>query len=184
MNVSHLGEYFRVISEVCDLKVGDLLLCWSGEGSEIQGKKGDSGYSFQPEEFSAHFQFAPDGRAERVARLEEILAETRNGGKQVNSSDTGLFLSDFAVTDSASQALVVTQEKRNSIVESKQAALQAKLRVSVLQTEMRGILAEQEQMLELMSKQWTGHLEKLNYVIEGINLYLGRDEEFTCIQDG
>ena len=42
---------------------------------------------------------------------------------------------------------------------------------------------EQQKALELASTKWEAQLNKLNYAISSINLYLGRDEEIVCIQE-
>ena len=53
-----------------------------------------------------------------------------------------------------------------------------------IQNQVKGILAEQQLALELMAGKWQQQLDQMTYAITSINLYLGRDEEIVCIQEG
>ncbi|ODU25376.1 MAG: hypothetical protein ABS95_00195 [Verrucomicrobia bacterium SCN 57-15] len=173
------GAYFRVTKEIDKLEVGELLLAWTDEDGDIHAMRGEQAFYYDAGTFAAHFEPAPAGRAERMAQLERLLAQA-NAEESVEPA--GL-LAEASEVVSGGQALVSTK-KRNEIVEAKRAALQARKKVELLKTELKGILAEQEKVLELAAAKWGAQLEKLTYAIESINLYLGRDEHFTSIQEG
>ncbi len=162
------------------LKPGDLILAWTEETGEIKAMRGAAQFYYEEGEFAVHFEPAPAGRAERLAELEQLLAQAA-AGEDINK--TAGFLVEQTEGDPGGQALITTR-KRNEIVQAKRAALHAKQRVEVLKTELKGILVEQEKILELAAAKWGDQLARLNYAIESINLYLGRDEQFTCIQEG
>ena len=173
------GSYYRVAKAVDKLKPGDLILAWTDEAGEIKAVRGEAEFYYEEEEFAAHFQPAPAGRAERLAELERLLCQADMG----EVTQPAGFLVERTEDEPGGQALITTQ-KRNEIVHAKRTALQAKRRVEVLKTELKGILVEQEKILELAAAKWGDQLARLNYAIESINLYLGRDEQFTCIQEG
>ena len=173
------GAYFRVTKEIDKLKVGELLLAWTDADGEIRGMRGEQAFFYDAADFAAHFEPAPTGRAERMAQLERLLAQAN---AEEAAQPAGLLAEGNDVV--AGEHALVTTKKRNEIIEAKRSALQARKRVDLLKTELKGILAEQEKVLELAAAKWGAQLEKLTYAIESINLYLGRDEHFTCIQEG
>ena len=173
------GAYYRVANEVENLKVGNLVLAWTDADGQIHGLCGEAQFYYDPGEFAAHFEPDITGRAQRMAHLERLLAEAHGSE---TGGPAGLLLAQTE-PDSGEHALITTR-KRNEAVQAKRTALQAKKRVEVLKTEMKGILVEQEKILELAATKWSEQLERLNYAIDTINLYLGRDEHFTCIQEG
>ena len=175
----HHGAYFRVTKEIDKLKVGELLLAWTDADGEIRAMRGEKEFYYDAAAFAAHFALVPGGRAERMAELERLLAQAN---AEEAAEPAGLLAEH---TDAiAGEHALVTTKKRNEIVEAKRTALQARRRVELLKSELKGILAEQEKVLELAAAKWGAQLEKLTYAIESINLYLGRDEHFTCIQEG
>lgn len=173
------GAYYRVAREVDNLKAGELVLAWTDAEGQIHGLCGEAQFYYDDEEFVTHFEPAPSGRAERMAQLERLLAQADAG----DTAEPAGLLMEQTEPGSGGQALITTQ-KRNEVVQAKRTALQAKRRVEVLKTEMKGLLVEQEKILELAATKWGEQLDRLNYAIESINLYLGRDEHFTCIQEG
>jgi hypothetical protein len=173
------GAYYRVTKVVDKLEAGDLILAWTDADGEIKGMRGEEEFYYDEQKFSTHFEPAPAGRAERMAELERLLAQANAG----ETAPPAGFLVEHTEDGVGGQALITTT-KRNEIVQAKRAALQAKQKVEVLKTELKGILAEQEKILELAAAKWGNQLERLNYAIDSINLYLGRDEQFTCIQEG
>lgn len=173
------GAYFRVTQEIDKLKVGELLLAWTDPDGDIHAMRGERQFYYDADTFAALFEVAPTGRAERMSELERLLAQA-NAEEAVQPAG---FLVENSEVVSGERALVTTR-KRNEIVEAKRAALQARKKVELLKTELKGILAEQEKVLELAAAKWGAQLDKLTYAIDSINLYLGRDEHFTCIQDG
>ncbi len=173
------GAYFRVTKEIDKLEAGELLLAWTDEDGDIHAMRGEQAFCYDAETFTAHFETAPTGRAERMAQLDRLLAQA-NAEEAVEPAS---LLAENGEVVAGGQALVTTK-KRNEIVEAKRAALQGRKKVELLKTELKGILAEQEKVLELAAAKWGAQLEKLTYAINSINLYLGRDEHFTSIQEG
>ncbi len=173
------GAYFRVAKEIDKLKPGELLLAWTDTDGEVHAMRGEQAFYYDAETFAAHFEPAPAGRAERMAQLERLLAQA-NAEESVQPA--GLLAENGNVA--GSERGLITTKRRNEIVEAKRAALQARTKVELLKTELKGILAEQEKVLELAAAKWGAQLEKLTYAIDSINLYLGRDEHFICIQEG
>ena len=174
------GAYYRATKPIDKLRAGDLILLWTEEG-QIHGQFGDEGFYYDEEEFAGHFIPAPEGRSERLKQIETILTEA-NAEKNVTPDVLQLPLSVEQGTNP--EAALVTTKHRSSIIEAKKAALLAKKRVEVIKTELHGLLMEQQKALELASTKWEAQLNKLNYAISSINLYLGRDEEIVCIQEG
>ena len=171
------GAYYRVIDPVDGMDAGALVLLWTDEG-QIRGQHGDDGFCYSDEEFAKHFDLAPQGRTERLAELNHLLEQANNA-----EAEDRLALPAPAEEQPGAGALVTT-EQRSAIVEAKRAALLAKKRVEALKTTVSGMLAEQQKSLELMAQQWGAKLAKLNYAIDSVNLYLGRDESVVCIQEG
>jgi hypothetical protein len=172
------GAYYRVHKSVDGLVAGELILLWTEEG-RICGQRGAEDYHYDAPEFWVHFVPAPEGRAERLSRIENLLAEA-NSSDNV-SPDLPLLPGEMETSESTA---LITGQQKISIIEAKKAALMAKQRVEVIKEEMQGLLKEQQQALKLAARKWAKHLGMLDYAITSINLYLGRDEQIVCIQEG
>ena len=144
------GAYYRATKPIDKLRAGDLILLWTEEG-QIHGQFGDEGFYYDEEEFAGHFIPAPEGRSERLRRIETILTEA-NAKKNVTPDVLQLPLSVEQGTNP--EAALVTTKHRSSIIEAKKATLLAKKRVEVIKTELHGLLMEQQKALELASTKW------------------------------
>ena len=171
------GAYFRVTKSFDNLPIGTLLLIWVEEG-EIHAQVGETTYVFDEAELVNKIEECPRGREEQMAKLTKLLQES-----QTPPDESVPQLLIGSAPESTSQALITTQN-RSTLTDAKKEALLAKKKVEVIKTEIQGLLAEQQKSLELAAKQWETKLNNLNYAISSINLYLGRDEEIVCIQEG
>lgn len=172
-------QYFSVVKQADALEKGTLVLAWQKTNKRIEVSNGEEDFYYTPAEFQAHFEPCPEGEQAIQAKLQSLFS--RIHALPLPNTDTQLALPGATAT--GSQTLVTTQQ-RNGLIEAKQATLQAQKQVGILKTQITKALALQQKALDLMQATWAGQLEQISYAISSINLYLGRDEEIVCIQEG
>jgi len=189
------GQYYRKRAEADgarDLPAGALVLVVAVDAAKVEFETGGSGYYTTPESFLDRYDHAPDGAAERQARMAALFDEMREEQFAAARIGEGFGASVLEIgagdDDGHDRALAVTERAAVAMKEKVTAARadMARLREASLRRkeEFEGLVREQQRALEAQARHLGRLVERAGEVLWGIDLYLGKKEEIVRLAKG
>lgn len=183
------GAYYEIIEPWDDIAKGELIFVWvNREDGTLHGTSLEKTYVLEKDDLE-RLRLCPDGPQRRQQQLLDLQrAMTANQQAAPPGTTLDLPASEERGTGTepnpGSGLVLLNSDVRSQLVQRKRAAVQAHKEALKLQKKMQALLHEQQKALEVMARKWGAELDRLQYAIESINLYLGREEQVTPIQEG
>lgn len=144
-------------------------------------------------EFYDHFEYDPNGAAERQAEVAKLMQEVITEGCNNSISNQLLEFNPHIEDDgdeSNSTGLMTVggkfsmAEAKRNIAETRNTVLKTQRDLRLKTKRLEALLSEQSRALEVKAKQLEGMMKKAEEAIWSINLYLGKNEEIHKLIEG
>ena len=182
------GAYYEILEPWDDIPKGELIFVWvNREDGILHGTSLEKTYILDKDDLE-RLHLCPEGSQRRQQQLLD-LQQQMAANMQATLPGTTLELpagggESGTETTPGTELVLINPDARNQLVERKRAAVRAHKEILKLQKKMQALLKEQQETLKIMAGKWGAELDRLQYAIETINLYLGREEQITPIQEG
>ncbi len=183
----NVGEYFTCVraNEEEGLHVGDTVFLESENEDEVRvavmrGRSRSTHYIFKRDIFFTYFEFDPgavDRKNEEMARLVKEIDDLGRSHFTTKSLDFGEESTALVSSQTLAQQKEVLKDMKGKLAS-----------ITTLATkkhqELQALLEEKQMIMKLMAEKFETAIEKMNFAIGSINLYLGVEQEINPLKDG
>lgn len=184
----NVGDYFTCVRPGDeDLKVGDVVFLESENEDEIHVARATTNgrsthFTFKRDGFFTYFEFDPgavDRKSEEMARLAREIDGL--GRSEVFGGQAALELGEKST---ALVSRLTLDQQKETLKEMKGKLASITTIAAKKHQELETLLEEKQMIMKLMTEKFETAIEKMNFAIGSINLYLGVEQEINPLQDG